>query len=69
VHVRELLKTPHWIVVATAHPAKFETVVEPLVGRTLEIPPALRELLERPSRFTEIDATLEALTRARETAS
>lgn len=39
----------HWAVAATAHPAKFESVVEPLIGRTLEVPPALAALLERPA--------------------
>jgi threonine synthase len=38
-----------WAVAATAHPAKFESVVEPLIGRTLEVPPALAELLARPA--------------------
>lgn len=38
-----------WAVAATAHPAKFESVVEPLIGRVLEVPPALAELLARPA--------------------
>ncbi len=38
-----------WIVAATAHPAKFETIVEPLVGRTVPVPPPLLQLLTRPS--------------------
>jgi threonine synthase len=61
VFVRKSLKTPHWIVVATAHPAKFESIVEPLVGRSLEVPPCLADLLERPARFEEIDPTFESL--------
>ncbi|MBF0407836.1 MAG: threonine synthase [Candidatus Riflebacteria bacterium] len=36
------------IVVATAHPAKFETIVEPLIGKPLEIPASLAEMLKRP---------------------
>lgn len=40
----------HWILAATAHPAKFETVVEPLIGGTLAVPPALGDLLGRPAR-------------------
>lgn len=36
-----------WTVVATAHPAKFESVVEPLIGRSVEIPPALAAMLEK----------------------
>ena len=38
-----------WIVSATAHPAKFESIVEPVIGRAIAIPPALAELLERPT--------------------
>jgi threonine synthase len=36
-----------WVVVATAHPAKFETVLEPLLGHGLAVPPALASMLER----------------------
>ncbi len=43
-----------WVVVATAHPAKFDDVVEPLVGGPVPPPPALAALLERPRRFLEI---------------
>jgi threonine synthase len=59
--VRGSLKSPHWVVVATAHPAKFESIVEPLAGRPVDVPPCLAELLGRPSRFEEIDPTFEAL--------
>ncbi len=38
-----------WAVAATAHPAKFESVVEPLIGRSIEVPPALAALLQRPA--------------------
>ncbi|MEM6641215.1 MAG: threonine synthase [Pseudomonadota bacterium] len=37
------------IVVATAHPAKFETVVEPLLGRAVPVPENLQVLLDLPS--------------------
>lgn len=47
-----------WIVVATAHPAKFERIVEPLVEQSIEVPPALAELLERPVEWQEIAPTL-----------
>jgi threonine synthase len=36
------------IVLSTAHPAKFLEVVEPVLGRTLEIPPALASRRELP---------------------
>lgn len=39
-----------WIAVATAHPAKFDTIVEPLLGAPVPVPAALDALLARPSR-------------------
>ena len=38
-----------WCVVATAHPAKFPEVVEPLIGQPITLPPALAEMLARAS--------------------
>jgi threonine synthase len=56
------LKTAHdWILVATAHPAKFETIVEPLIGTTVPLPDGLAEILSRPSRSVVIDPDLAAL--------
>jgi len=63
VHFLEQLPEGHWVVVATAHPAKFDSTVEPLIGRTIEVPPALAELLSRPTRVTEIDPDLDELKR------
>ncbi len=57
----ELRAAQHWVLVATAHPAKFESIVEPLIGRHVEIPPALAELLDRPSQAAEIGASLDEL--------
>ena len=42
------------IVVSTAHPAKFEAVVEPLVGATVPVPEALASLLAKESNFKSI---------------
>lgn len=39
------------IVVSTAHPAKFEQVVEPLIGVTVDVPENLAKLLMKPSSF------------------
>ena len=64
VRVRALLATPHWVVVATAHPAKFESIVEPLVGREVETPPALAALLDKESACVEIEPSLESLVTA-----
>jgi threonine synthase len=50
-----------WVVVATAHPAKFNDVVEPLIGAEVPVPDALAALLALPSRQVEIEPALEAL--------
>jgi threonine synthase len=50
-----------WIVAATAHPAKFETIVEPIIGEQVPVPPALAELLELPASFQRIQPDLSAL--------
>jgi len=41
--------TSPWTVVATAHPAKFDSVVEPLIGHPLQIPRSLAAMLARPA--------------------
>jgi threonine synthase len=50
-----------WIVSATAHPAKFESIVEPAIGRTVPVPPALAALLERPTASTPLVPRLDRL--------
>jgi threonine synthase len=45
---REQLNSPHWIVVATAHPSKFETIVEPLIHQKIKIPLVLERLINKP---------------------
>ena len=50
-----------WVLVATAHPAKFREIVEPLIGQSVSVPGNLQRLFELPSKFTEIPATLAAL--------
>ena len=61
----EALRTAHdWILVATAHPAKFETIVEPLIGETVPLPEELAEILARPSRSIAIAPELAALATA-----
>ena len=56
-----------FIAVATAHPAKFESVVEPLVGHAVPVPPALADLLARPAQAEPLaaeDSALKAALRA-----
>ena len=50
-----------WCVVATAHPAKFEAVLEPLLGQAVPVPPSLRAMLDRPSRADSLAADEAAL--------
>lgn len=51
LHVLEQLRAQGdarpWAVVATAHPAKFDGIVEPLVGHAVVPPPALADALAR----------------------
>jgi threonine synthase len=54
IHMLERLRAQgeqgDWAVAATAHPAKFDSIVEPLIGATVPVPPSLAELLARPAR-------------------
>lgn len=52
-----------WVIVATAHPAKFGETIEPLIGRELEVPKSLQTLRTLPSCFEELDADFENLKR------
>ncbi|BDU18002.1 threonine synthase [Lysobacter auxotrophicus] len=68
LHVLEGLRaagdTRRWAVVATAHPAKFDTIVEPLVGHAIDVPPALAQCLSRPASAQALSADYEALRHA-----
>jgi len=55
-----------WVLVATAHPAKFNEIVEPLVGRPVTIPQSLDRLLRLPQHVVDLPPTLEALATALE---
>jgi threonine synthase len=51
----------HWIIVATAHPAKFREIVEPLAGRAVPVPESLRRLFDRPVEYAQLEPELGAL--------
>lgn len=53
-------RTP-WAVVATAHPAKFESVVEPLIGKRVTVPVALAAMLQRAATAEPLAADDDAL--------
>ncbi len=50
-----------WVLVGTAHPAKFREIVEPLIGQPVAVPAPLAQLFARPVSCVEIDASLDAL--------
>ncbi len=52
-----------WVLVATAHPAKFNDIVEPLVGHDIPVPPPLARLLSLPRHEEQLEPALEALRR------
>lgn len=49
------------VVVATAHPAKFEHIVEPMLDVRVPIPESLYKLFELDSKYWEISANYKAL--------
>jgi threonine synthase len=57
----EVRRADDWILVATAHPAKFETIVEPLIGTAVPLPEELAEILARPSHSVTIAPELDEL--------
>ncbi len=60
-HLPKDKQDQHWVLVSTAHPAKFNDIVEPLIGRAVPVPPALSALLALPRQETEIEPQLTAL--------
>ena len=52
------------IFLATAHPAKFPEVVEPVIGRSIDKPAPLVHALARSGRTLRIDATIAAVKEA-----
>jgi threonine synthase len=50
-----------WVIVSTAHPAKFNDIVEPQITRPVEVPSSLQRLLSLPRQEQELEPTLEAL--------
>jgi threonine synthase len=65
LHVLQRLRsqgdTRAWAVVATAHPAKFDTIVEPLVGHEVPVPPSLAQCLSRPASAQRLPADYDVL--------
>jgi threonine synthase len=53
-----------WVVVATAHPAKFNDIVEPIIGKPVEVPAALSRLLSLPQHAVDLPPHLAAVAAA-----
>jgi len=49
------------VLLATAHPAKFREVVEPAIGRSIELPRALADAISRPRHSISMPAAYNAL--------
>jgi len=60
----QLRREQPWVVVATAHPAKFNEIVEPIIGRSIAVPDSLARLLSLPEHRVDLPPTLEALSAA-----
>jgi threonine synthase len=52
------------VFLATAHPAKFAEIVEPIIGRRVDMPPALADAVQRPRRILPMPATYDAVREA-----
>jgi threonine synthase len=69
VHARMSQKSREsrrWVIVSTAHPAKFREIVEPLIGQRIEMPESLAKLFSRPVSAADLQPELAALTAALE---
>jgi threonine synthase len=53
-----------WVLVATAHPAKFNEIVEPIILKPVAIPSSLANLLSLPEHRVDMPPSLDALSAA-----
>lgn len=51
-----------WVLISTAHPAKFREIVEPLIGERIEMPESLAKLFSRPVSCSDLEPEIAALT-------
>jgi threonine synthase len=56
-----LSRSPTAVFLATAHAAKFAEVVEPIIGRTVDVPARLAAALAAPRSILRLEATLDAV--------
>ncbi len=61
---RDTRQGSDWVIVATAHPAKFELIVEPLIGAEIPLPEPLQTIQSKLTRSIAIDADMNSLKQA-----
>lgn len=59
--VRQQLSDKPWIIVATADPCKFETIIEPLLQQKIEVSPQLNAMLEKISSKVNVLNNMEEI--------
>jgi threonine synthase len=55
------LSNKHWIIVATAHPSKFDNIIEPIVEKTIAVPTQLQVLEKNAKNIFNAEASLEKI--------
>ena len=60
---KSLPANKHYFLVATAHPAKFEQVIEPMLDEKIPVPEPLLHLLNRKQQYKEISISLGELSK------
>jgi threonine synthase len=61
VLLQKQFQDENWIIVSTAHAAKFENIVEPIINRTIPIPMLLEELLKKKMNYRLLDPNSQRL--------
>lgn len=56
--------TKPWVILATAHPAKFYEIIEPLLNLQIELPERLHDMLHKKQHIIEIEPNIKELLNA-----
>lgn len=59
--VRTQLSNAPTMIVSTAHPCKFDTVIEPIIQQAILPHPSLKEMMNRKSHYTKIKTDLSSI--------
>lgn len=61
LNMSESAEKKHWVLISTADPCKFETVLEPIIQEKISPTPALQALLDKSGKFVKIKANMTSL--------